>query len=258
MRKTFQVYFWSSIPQAGGSAEVEVTTCAGSTELVNQFVFCGGSTVHPESFRSNAQNANAFERRNRPRVKRNGAFICVRLRLRSFASTVRDRPRALTCVRTRLCMYIYIYTQLYSGSGGTTAAGRFQPNRILCPRTHRRTASSAPAPVQLRAPCTPSHRSRSARPPLRDSSRQINELRVVRPFVCANCVHVHRYTIERAYARAYINANAVSYVRLRACLRAELIKTQNVFACKIFQHANALWVQKFSGCTIVLVVEKQI
>ena len=39
-------------------------------------------------------------------------------------------------------------------------------------------------------------------------------------------------------------------VRLHACLRAALIKTQNVFACKIFQHSNALWVQKLSGCTI--------
>ena len=54
-------------------------------------------------------------------------------------------------------------------------------------------------------------------------------VRIVRPFICANCVHV--YTIERAYARAYIctctcirvslhlficiNANAVSYVRMR-------------------------------------------
>ena len=97
-------------------------------------------------------------------------------------------------------------------------------------------------------------------------------VRVVRPFVCANCVRL--YTIERAYARAYIcactcirvslrlftrkNANAVSYVRmrvfacvrLRACLRADLIKTQNTFVHKIFQHSNALWVQKLSGCTI--------
>ena len=55
-------------------------------------------------------------------------------------------------------------------------------------------------------------------------------VRVVRPFVCANCVHV--YTIERAYVRAYIcactcicvslrlftrkNANAVSCMRMRA------------------------------------------
>ena len=55
-------------------------------------------------------------------------------------------------------------------------------------------------------------------------------VRVVRPFVCTNCVRV--YTIERAYARAYIcactcirvslrlftriNANAVSYMRMRA------------------------------------------
>ena len=89
-------------------------------------------------------------------------------------------------------------------------------------------------------------------------------VRTVRPFVCANCVCV--YTIERAYARAYIctwtcirvslrlftrkNANAVVCVRLRACLRADLIKTQNAFARKIFQHSNALWVQKLSGCTI--------
>ena len=64
--------------------------------------------VHPESFRSNTQNAIAFARRNRPRVKRNDAFACVYLRLRSFASTVRDRLRARTCVRTRIRTYIYI------------------------------------------------------------------------------------------------------------------------------------------------------
>ena len=77
-------------------------------------------------------------------------------------------------------------------------------------------------------------------------------VRIVRPLVCANCVHV--YTIKCEYARAYIcactcirvslrlftrkNTNAVSYVRmrefacvhcvrLRACLRTALIKTQN-------------------------------
>ena len=47
--------------------------------------------VHPESFRSNAQNAIAFARRNRPRVDRNdefAAFICVCVHV--FASTVRD------------------------------------------------------------------------------------------------------------------------------------------------------------------------
>ena len=41
--------------------------------------------VHPESFRSNAQNAIAFARRNRPRVNRSGEFACVYLRLRVFA-----------------------------------------------------------------------------------------------------------------------------------------------------------------------------
>ena len=58
--------------------------------------------VHPESFRSNVQNAIAFARRNRPRVERNDEFACVYLRshafacvrLRSSASTVRDRVRA--------------------------------------------------------------------------------------------------------------------------------------------------------------------
>ena len=102
-------------------------------------------------------------------------------------------------------------------------------------------------------------------------------VRIVRPFICANCVR--EYTIEHAYARAYICActcirerlrlftrkkrkrsflcayacicvRAFACVCLRACLHADLIKTQNAFARKIFQHANALWVHKLSGCTI--------
>ena len=52
-----------------------------------------------------------------------------------------------------------------SGSSGTTAAGRFQPNHIIRSRTHRRTADSAPAPARPRTRRTPSHWSRSARPP---------------------------------------------------------------------------------------------
>ena len=47
--------------------------------------------VHPESFRSNAQNANAFARRNRPRVDCNDEIACVYLRL-----------RACVCVRLRV------------------------------------------------------------------------------------------------------------------------------------------------------------
>ena len=39
-------------------------------------------------------------------------------------------------------------------------------------------------------------------------------------------------------------------VRLRACYRAGLIKSQNAFARKKSQNSNALWVQKLSGCTI--------
>ena len=65
---------------------------------------------HPESFRSNAQNAIMFARKNRPRVNRSGEFACIYLRLRAFASTVRDRERARTCVQSlvRACDRAYV------------------------------------------------------------------------------------------------------------------------------------------------------
>ena len=66
-------------------------------------------------------------------------------------------------------------------------------------------------------------------------------------YICAcTCIRVSLRLFTRK------NANAVSYMSLRACLRVASIKTQNVFACKIFQHSNALWVHKLSGCTIKL------
>ena len=43
--------------------------------------------VHPESFRSNAQNAIAFACRNRPHVNRSGEFACIYLHLRAFVCT---------------------------------------------------------------------------------------------------------------------------------------------------------------------------
>ena len=62
------------------------------------------------------------------------------------------------------------------------------------------------------------------------------------------------YMVECAYARTYIcactsirvslrmfthiNANAVSYVRLRVWLRTGLIKMQNTFVHKVFQHSH--------------------
>ena len=39
--------------------------------------------VHPESGRSNAQNAIAFSRRNLPRINCSGEFACVYFRLRA-------------------------------------------------------------------------------------------------------------------------------------------------------------------------------
>ena len=64
----------------------------------------------------------------------------------------------------------------------------------------------------------------------------------------------------RAFTR--INANTVfcvrlcafTCVRLHACSRAGLIKTQTAFARKKWQNSNALWIQKFSGCTICIYI----
>ena len=55
------------------------------------------------------------------------------------------------------------------------------------------------------------------------------------------CVHTHKW--KRSFLRAF------ACVRLRACYRAGLIKSQNAFARKK-SNSNALWVQKLSGCTI--------
>ena len=59
----------------------------------------------------------------------------------------------------------------------------------------------------------------------------------------------------RACVCICVRVCAFACVRLHACLRADLIKTQNAFARKIFQHSNALWVQKLSGCTIYVLLE---
>ena len=65
--------------------------------------------LHPESFRSNAQNANAFACRKRPCVERNDEFACVYLRLRAFYL----RSRAFACVRLRDRMRAYARTYVY-------------------------------------------------------------------------------------------------------------------------------------------------
>ena len=94
--------------------------------------------VHPESFRSNAQNAIAFARKNRPRVNRSDrlrAFICVRLhaiecvRVRACnRACAYVRAIARTCVRShlracevhlikdhqiKLCAHVHVYTRTY-------------------------------------------------------------------------------------------------------------------------------------------------
>ena len=59
--------------------------------------------VHPESFRSNAQNAIAFARRNQSIAAVSlCAFICICVHLHAFASTVRDRVHAHTCVQSHV------------------------------------------------------------------------------------------------------------------------------------------------------------
>ena len=140
--------------------------------------------------------------------------VYLRSRVRSFASTVRDRPRALTCVRMRLRTYIYIYIYIYtvrsracSGSSGTTVAGRFQPNHIFCSRTHRCTAGSAPAPARLRT-CRDQLDPRSESPLARSTSYASLDHSFAR-IVCAyidirssvrTCAHIH------VYAHALVSA----------------------------------------------------
>ena len=56
-----------------------------STIVIHTFNLCKvQSTVHPESFRSNAQIAIGFACRNRPRVHRNDEFAYVYLRSHAF------------------------------------------------------------------------------------------------------------------------------------------------------------------------------
>ena len=186
--------------------------------------------VHPESFRSNSHNAIAFARRNRPRVKRNDEFICVRLRLRAFASTVRDQQCARTCVHTSVRTYILytvrsracsgssgttaacvhtsvrtyiLYTvrsRACSGSSGTTAAGRFQPNRIFRSRTHRRTASSARLPHQPGSARPP----RSVSPLARSTSYASLDHSFAR-IVCAY-IDIRSSVLTRAHIHVYAHA----------------------------------------------------
>ena len=62
-----------------------------------------GCIVHPESFRSNAQNANAFARRNRPLVERNDEFACVYLHSFAFVCEYCSRSTAVrACVRAHV------------------------------------------------------------------------------------------------------------------------------------------------------------
>ena len=64
--------------------------------------------VHPESFRSNAQNVIAFARRNRPLIDQNDEFACVYLRLRACVCVrlrvlfAIDRVRACICAHVRI------------------------------------------------------------------------------------------------------------------------------------------------------------
>ena len=45
-------------------------------------------------------------------------------------------------------------------------------------------------------------------------------------------------------------------VHLRACSHAGLIKMQIAFEHKKLQNSNALWVQKLSGCTCTIYINK--
>ena len=110
-------------------------------------------------------------------------------------------------IKKKMFFVLYIYTvtcrsRACSGSCGTTAACRFQPNRIFCSRTHRRTAGSAPAPARLRAQGAPSHRSRSARPPRSETplARSTSYASLDRSFARIVCAYIDIRSSVRTHA----------------------------------------------------------
>ena len=60
------------------------------------------------------------------------------------------------------------------------------------------------------------------------------------------------HALVSACVRMHLDPREFVCVRLRACSRAGLIKTLNVFAREKSQNSNALWVQKLSGCSIYI------
>ena len=85
------IYLWQYL---------SITDIFGCTLYISGCVYI----VHPESFRSNAQNANAFARRNRPRVDRNDEFACVYLRLRACVCEY--------CSRSTVCAYVRAHVRM--------------------------------------------------------------------------------------------------------------------------------------------------
>ena len=102
----------------------------GKTGILPELLLFGGEViVHPESFRSNAQNAIAFARRNCPRVNRSDrlrvlfANVCVRAYVRAIARTcvrshlracevhlIKDHQNKISCAHARIYTYIHVRT----------------------------------------------------------------------------------------------------------------------------------------------------
>ena len=178
--------------------------------------------------------------------KRNGAFICVRVRLRlhsfAFAFVCEYCSRSTGCanVRAHALTYVYIYTQLGPGLVPDPAVPQRRAGSSPI-------ASSVPAPIGVpparlrhqpgcaRLACRPTGRDQLD-PPLRESSRQINELRVVRPVrlreLCARiqiydraciCARIYMYMrmllYPREFAFVYMHKLKHSFLRAFACVR---------------------------------------
>ena len=127
---------------------------------------------------------------------------------------------ARTYIRTRVCMHVRTH-----GQSRTVFANKHKRKRTRMQINARKLIVAMDAWVisACKRDCNLRVRSKTFR-------MYYMCVRIIRPFVCANCVRV--YTIKRAYACAYIcaftcihmslrlftriNANAVSYVRMRA------------------------------------------
>ena len=107
-----------------------------------------------------------------------------------------------------------------SGSSGTTAAGRFQPNRIFRSHTHRRTSGTSPAARKARAvPSVEISSTPCSESPLAKSTSYASFDRSFARIVCAY-IYIQSSVRTRAHIHVRIRARIYMYVYAHALVSA--------------------------------------